>query len=78
MCIRDSLIHGVDDPAAIDEGNLIGNLLDILRVVRRKQDAPPLVGHDVRQLPQDFVPRNWVEARGWFVQHQQFGPPRQD
>ena len=40
------LVHGVDDAAAINEGDMVGNLFHVLSVVRREQDAATLFGHD--------------------------------
>ena len=62
------LVAGVDDPAAIDEGDLIGDLLDVLRVVRREENRAALVAHDVHQLGEDLVPRDRIEAGGRLVE----------
>ena len=72
------LVHGVDDAAAVDEGDLIGDLLHVLRVVRREQDAAAFVGHHAGQFAQNLVARDRVEAGGRFVQHQQLGPAGQN
>src|SRR5579863_8238707 len=71
------LIHRIDNPAAVDEGDAIGNLLDILRIVRREQDAAAFVYHDIGQFPQNLMPRDRIEARCRLIQNEQLRPPRE-
>ena len=71
------LVHRVDDAAAIDERDLVGDLFDVLRVVRRKENAAAFVGHDGGQLAQDLVTRDRIEAGCRFVENQQSRTSRQ-
>ena len=67
----------VDDPAAIDERDLVGDLLDVERVVRREQDRAFVVLEDLHELRERLVPRDGVEARRRLVEDQQSRPARE-
>ena len=72
------LVARVDDPSAVDERDVVGDLLDVLRVVRREQNRAALVADDVHQLGEDFVPGDRIEAGGRLVEQQQARTPRED
>ena len=71
------LVVRVDDPAAIDERDLVGDLLDVERVVRREQDRAIVVLQDLHELRERLVTRDGVEARRRLVEHEQPRPARE-
>ena len=63
--------------ATVDKRNLVGDLLDVLRVMRRKQHAAAFVAHHVGELSKDLVPRYRIEPCCRLVQHEQLWLARQ-
>ena len=71
------LVARIDDAAAVDERDLIGDLLHILGVVRGKEDGATLVAQYVHQFDEHLVARDGVEAGGGFIEQQQPRPARE-
>ena len=65
------LVFEGDDAAAIDEGDAVGDLLDVEGVVRGEEDGAALVGEDRRQFAEHFAARHRIEARGGLVEDKQ-------
>src|SRR5690606_26320864 len=68
---EDVLVAQVDDTAAIDERDPIGDLLDVLRVVRREENAAALVLEHGRELGEDLVTGDGIETGRRLVEHEQ-------
>ena len=65
------LVAAVDQAAAIDEGDAIGNALHVHGVVRGEQDRAVFVAQHVHELAEHFVAGDGVEARSGLVEYQQ-------
>ena len=64
------LVEG-DDAAAIDEGDAVGDLLDVEGVVGGEEDGAALVGEDGHELGENFAAGDGIEAGGGLVENEQ-------
>ena len=71
------LVVRVDDAAAIDEGDLVGNLLHIEGVVRGEEDGAVLVSEYCHQFLQDLMTGYGIKAGGGLVEDQEAGATRE-
>src|SRR5690606_25683373 len=71
------LVARLDDRATVDERDAVRGLLDVLRVVRGKQDPAPLVLDHAHQLGEHLVTCDRVESGSRLVEHEQARPPRE-
>src|SRR5262245_3231106 len=69
-------VHGrsEDQPSAMDDCYLVGDALDLVKQVRRKQDGPAFIGNCADNGAENIPANDRVETRGWFIKQQQFWP----
>ena len=66
--------HGA---AAIDDRDVVGNLLDLGDLVRGEEHGHLLAGHVGDQRLQDLLGHRRIESRGRLVEDEQFGAAAQ-
>src|ERR1700761_3736595 len=61
----------IDDSSLVDEGDLVGNLLHVLGMVRREKNRPLLVRQRGHQLSEYFSPGDGIKAGGGFIENEE-------